>query len=191
MGRATKNRIKGYQSRAYFNPRPPWGGRPGFHLSCSALSDFNPRPPWGGRPLYKRRLQYACPFQSTPSVGRATAIIRGIIATMSDFNPRPPWGGRPYPELESQSTSFIFQSTPSVGRATRSRIKAHKVLIFQSTPSVGRATFLTSRAALGGVISIHALRGEGDRRCQSVFDSQQRFQSTPSVGRATRKHIDD
>ena len=34
----------------YFNPRPPWGGRPNmYHLFCIILADFNPRPPWGGR----------------------------------------------------------------------------------------------------------------------------------------------
>ena len=36
----------------YFNPRPPWGGRPSYR-SSAAPSDrhFNPRPPWGGRHL--------------------------------------------------------------------------------------------------------------------------------------------
>ena len=57
-------------------------------------------------------------FQSTPSVGRATAWLLGRNHQISDFNPRPPWGGRP-------STLYI-------------------------TVGVSK-------------ISIHALRGEGDR----------------------------
>ncbi len=35
-------------------------------------------------------------------------------------------------------------------------------LIFQSTPSVGRATDAQTAKQMGGFISIHALRGEGD-----------------------------
>ena len=38
----------------------------------------------------------------------------------------------------------------------------YKLVIFQSTPSVGRATLLGVIIGLNRVISIHALRGEGD-----------------------------
>ena len=37
------------------------------------------------------------------------------------------------------------------------------------------------------VISIHALRGEGDNACKVLFVGVMLFQSTPSVGRATAK----
>ena len=33
---------------------------------------------------------------------------------------------------------------------------------FQSTPSGGKATGVPRRARVGGVVSIHAFRGEGD-----------------------------
>ena len=78
---------------------------------------------------------------------------------------------------------------------------------FQSTPSVGRATInLRARAACGVIsihalrgegdiintntnetvyISIHALRGEGDGNNRNTDSNGVRFQSTPSVGRAT------
>ena len=36
---------------------------------------FNPRPPWGGRPEYSQLPLERPQFQSTPSVGRATAKI--------------------------------------------------------------------------------------------------------------------
>ena len=37
---------------SYFNPRPPWGGRPvGAAKKKSLFGNFNPRPPWGGRLL--------------------------------------------------------------------------------------------------------------------------------------------
>ena len=82
--------------RQYFNPRPPCGGRPSivsqvWRQSC----DFNPRPPCGGRQMRTLTIcqsgsisihalraegdknngqvdYYLNPFQSTPSVRRAT-----------------------------------------------------------------------------------------------------------------------
>ena len=125
-------------------------------------------------------------FQSTPSVGRATARCWPTSAGSQNFNPRPPWGGRqadcsdcrhhpenfnPRPPWGGRRISsstlkawFEFQSTPSVGRAT---VKCHpdtiRKNIFQSTPSVGRATGWPSWGRAPALISIHALRGEGDR----------------------------
>ena len=58
-----------------------------------------------------------------------------------NFYPRPPWGGRQL----NRSVSDI----PN---------------IFLSTPSVGRATAQVSTTTTNKGISIHALRGEGDRR---------------------------
>ena len=76
VGRATLPASLILRRNAYFNPRPPWGGRrtrdrqvgsKGFH--------FNPRPPWGGRRGSEARRPPHSLFQSTPSVGRATAKI--------------------------------------------------------------------------------------------------------------------
>ena len=55
-----------------------------------------------------------------------------------------------------------FQSTPSVGRATGFETTMRDVAKFQSTPSVGRATCSHRLASPPQIISIHALRGEGD-----------------------------
>ena len=79
-----------------FNPRPPWGGRRNRRGRGAGTRYFNPRPPWGGRHYVEptepetatisihalrgegdyikaqaRELEQG--FQSTPSVGRATA----------------------------------------------------------------------------------------------------------------------
>ena len=59
--------------------------------------------------------------------------------------------------------------------------------IFQSTPSVGRATPISILHIIFCRISIHALRGEGDRRSITSKVEGLEFQSTPSVGRATAK----
>ena len=40
------------QINDYFNPRPPWGGRPDRRSNRRVIKYFNPRPPWGGRPVH-------------------------------------------------------------------------------------------------------------------------------------------
>ena len=57
---------------------------------------------------------------------------------------------------------------------------------FQSTPSVGRATPPIAPKGYRLVISIHALRGEGDASLTASAAFVLAFQSTPSVGRATQ-----
>ena len=76
VGRATSVPRCSDGRGIYFNPRPPWGGRLEVSVLYSSVPNFNPRPPWGGR---RRPRMVQCPalplFQSTPSVGRATARI--------------------------------------------------------------------------------------------------------------------
>ena len=96
-GEGDSDRSIRWANSFYFNPRPPWGGRPDSSHLQTSFRNFNPRPPWGGRRL-----------KDLPS-----------RQAVRDFNPRPPWGGRP---LLAASASHLaresFQSTPSVGRAT-------------------------------------------------------------------------
>ena len=149
-----------------FNPRPPWGGRRGcFWQLCRCGRYFNPRPPWGGR----------------------HGIEQLVCLIPRHFNPRPPWGGRLF-KLLFLLCLFIFQSTPSVGRATHTLNYVRKpITLFQSTPSVGRATTITIDIIIIAIISIHALRGEGDCTLFANLVVVRLFQSTPSVGRATAK----
>ena len=129
-------------------------------------TDFYPRPPRGGRPAATWRAGTTETFLSTPSVGRATCQGTGVCARLgisihalrgegddevgtaytdrADFYPRPPWGGR------------LFRGCARV-----------KVKVFLSAPSVGRATTNIALARELCVISIRALRGEGDD-CASV-----------------------
>ena len=102
-------------------------------------------------------------FQSTPSVGRATEHLRRREDSTHHFNPRPPWGGRPASVIGFPMT-LSFQSTPSVGRATIVTPPSFDFRAFQSTPSVGRATLVAIMILAALPISIHALRGEGDKR---------------------------
>ena len=52
---------------------------------------------------------------------------------------------------------------------------------------MGRATEVPVSASELSIISIHALRGEGDYRPVISLPLSTRFQSTPSVGRATTR----
>ena len=62
--------------RNHFNPRPPCGGRRRPTSSQQKRRKyFNPRPPCGGRRLRAGAVLPDAPFQSTPSVWRATAKI--------------------------------------------------------------------------------------------------------------------
>ena len=112
--------------------------------------------------------------------------MRGMAVDIkvNDFNPRPPRGGR--------------QNNKQVGPHFQ---------VFQSTPSARRATHALDKMASNYLISIHALREEGDRTMawtrtgwgnfnprpprggrRTGTDSKQpakRFQSTPSARRAT------
>ena len=81
-------------------------------------------------------------FLSTPSARRATRVV----AVVAD------------PDL--------FLSTPSARRATPAFCGLGRALVFLSTPSARRATETRHIKQTGVVISIHALREEGDHNQQ-------------------------
>ena len=124
-------------------------------------------------------------FLSTPSVGRATAGREGDPVALAVFLSTPSVGRATLVKVFGGSQILIsihalrgegdlardgrdmwppgFLSTPSVGRATSSSFSSSLwALIFLSTPSVGRATMARAIDIQPIIISIHALRGEGD-----------------------------
>ena len=61
--------------------------------------------------------------------------------------------------------TFRFLSTPSARRATQTaKTMRQEIKAFLSTPSARRATIKDAGNAVDIVISIHALREEGDHR---------------------------
>ena len=122
-----------------FYPRPPGGGRPCDPARPSPRkAHFYPRPPGGGRPKF---------------VIKSPAIL--------DFYPRPPGGGR-HVSWRKFYLFAPFLSTPSGWRATKSWRHRLEVAQFLSTPSGWRATPDVLWALKFHLISIHALRVEGD-----------------------------
>ena len=126
-----------------------------------------------------------------------------------NFYPRPPRGGRlPRDALAAlvvtisihalreegdeywpSEPSFLnrFLSTPSARRATHNRVHLRILYLFLSTPSARRATFRSSHGLIAIIISIHALREEGDAWLKVVNGSHTLFLSTPSARRATSR----
>ena len=110
---------------------------------------FYPRPPGGGR--QERRAQNG---------------------KREDFYPRPPGGGRRYDSTVELMTEQ-FLSTPSGWRATPAKPTPKPSVPFLSTPSGWRATDSGVTDEIDFIISIHALRVEGDQkrnRCADCAD---------------------
>ena len=77
------------------------------------------------------------------------------------FYPRPPRGGRHSSETIRCSRRYFYPRPPRGGRRQRCG-QIHRKLRFLSTPSARRATITHLFIHASSVISIHALREEGD-----------------------------
>ena len=176
--------IKRHSEQSNFNPRPPRGGllshnkKPlgaeQFQSTPTARrattptgittynnQDFNPRPPRGGRRYHVSLNQKSHKFQSTPSARRATFFPDSSEKRASISIHALREEGDRY-NVRNKKYSQLFQSTPSARRATRREQKQRNLCTFQSTPSARRATLAVVKLAGFLVISIHALREEGD-----------------------------
>ena len=152
---------------------------------CGHHAYFYPRPPWGGRqPIYLAGI-YDNIFLSTPSVGRVTRQQQAgshepsisIHALREEGDDSRLTGRQIRTDISIHAlrgegdahegcggiVAELFLSTPSVGRATTGETVTIEASEFLSTPSVGRATILDEAIKKAIVISIHALRGEGDK----------------------------
>ena len=168
-----------------FYPRPPRGGRQDCLDFGLGVQHFYPRPPRGGRRLHKVLPALAlvisihalreegdsrrCGSTSTSGSISIHALREEGDATSStattarsNFYPRPPRGGRPWSMTSSTSTSNFYPRPPRGGRPVIEPF-------FED----------------GFVISIHALREEGDASRASSFRRSGQFLSTPSARRAT------
>ena len=131
---------------------------------------FYPRPPRGGRPTTSTLSQFFARFLSTPSARRATKNLAVRHLLLDDFYPRPPRGGRRWTAMAKSSPSR-FLSTPSARRATSSfRYPYRWKVYFYPRPPRGGRRYLLNQIDNCPLISIHALREEGDVRfCQAVI----------------------
>ena len=127
---------------------------------ASAQKIFYPRPPRGGRRYQfgPRKVRFA--FLSTPSARRATCgriRLHAVVEFLSTPSARRATRWQPI-----KTKRFLFLSTPSARRATFDSIDYISNQEFLSTPSARRATGIVKADAIVIIISIHALREEGD-----------------------------
>ena len=169
----------------HFYPRPPRGGRQNLGNGQCDNCNFYPRPPRGGRLSIMGSGQGAKKFLSTPSARRATSQRLLPLCPALYFYPRPPRGGRRYTVINEMEVFLYFYPRPPRGGRHLPGVLPDKDKKFLSTPSARRATGSTEEQARSAMISIHALREEGDD-CQRRWRFQLlQFLSTPSARRAT------
>ena len=160
--RATSFSTMHRRPTAYFYPRPPRGGRPVPSSETTSVEDFYPRPPRGGRlgdredpeklhqiSIHALREEGDC--RRSPS-GRCCGY----------FYPRPPRGGRRRGLVFSTFGGGDFYPRPPRGGRLPPWIQTDRAREFLSTPSARRATKRARHDRRLGIISIHALREEGD-----------------------------
>ena len=151
---------------------------------CMRNLNFYPRPPRGGRPLHSLCLltltkisihalrEEGDPQVTAPKGGWAISIhalreegdkyAQGGYVTQNDFYPRPPRGGRHTHQVDVACVMHFYPRPPRGGRPVLANI-GEQAILFLSTPSARRATRKKAKATEIEVISIHALREEGDQ----------------------------
>ena len=135
---------------------------------CSSWAYFYPRPPRGGRLPTRQEKEAEAKFLSTPSARRATAAAARATARPANFYPRPPRGGRP---------------------AVRTKKSLPRRHFYPRPPRGGRHADLENPTQ-APMISIHALREEGDPSSPSMQRRHHYFYPRPPRGgrRSTSKN---
>ncbi len=94
VGGATVASFRTSRNSAISIHAPRGGSDMGFQFNRVHNSNFNPRSPWGERPGAHTVYAGHYRFQSTLPVGGATTRGRVNHNKHLDFNPRSPWGER-------------------------------------------------------------------------------------------------
>ena len=178
-----------------------------FAVNCK---DFNPRPPWGGRQKPETLATLPPSISIHALRGEGDLRLSLIKKSESRISIHALRGEGDVGQQKCKVQQRIFQSTPSVGRATMTGTQIFSpVNNFNPRPPWGGRQIVQGYRFPNIIISIHALRGEGDSaylrlllpfrghfnprppwggRRQSLRAQRNPsiFQSTPSVGRATK-----
>ena len=167
-------------------------------------SDFYPRPPRGGRRQPNYFFNSAYKFLSTPSARRATPTdtitalwlfyfyprpprggrpaLGALEGVYGHFYPRPPRGGRPIQQQLMRASHTNFYPRPPRGGRQGGSTTTSESGVFLSTPSARRATCDKILIESELVISIHALREEGDMGLIPPFCTMSHFYPRPPRG---------
>ena len=185
--RATPDFQATFTAAGNFYPRPPRGGRPvsatvlaissiiSIHAlreegdpqtisGTSGISYFYPRPPRGGRLMAVVTAVSTARFLSTPSARRATQTVQPDVGAIQFLSTPSARRATPVSQTTMQPCTG-FLSTPSARRATFSGIRRiiPKIDFYPRPPRGGRPLGIGTISPIE-LISIHALREEGDRK---------------------------
>ena len=150
-------------------------------ITMTPVTHFYPRPPRGGRLLLSSMPMHPKQFLSTPSARRATRL-RPRSAFVQKFLSTPSARRATFEFVRLLVQGVQFLSTPSARRATAGIDTERLGWIFLSTPSARRATRYPCAGVRLHLISIHALREEGDDGAIQSGDSSTDFYPRPPRG---------
>ena len=120
-------------------------------------------------------------FLSTPSARRATGAAGQYAQCPEHFYPRPPRGGRPA-QVTSEGLRMLFLSTPSARRATDAlpTLSTAWMISIHALREEGDAKL--AGEVIDHAISIHALREEGDFHTERPAIGRHDFYPRPPRG---------
>ena len=147
-----------------FNPRLPGGRRPEALADALAHPDrFNPRLPGGRRPSMRDAVARRVSVSIHAFRGEGDNPVGVVRRVAQGFNPRLP-GGRRLRVPGGRLLQQCFNPRLPGGRRLARKTVCVRAAKFQSTPSGGKATTCCVWLWYRQIVSIHAFRGEGDRR---------------------------
>ena len=152
-------------------------------ILAGAADTFQSTPSVGRATTSLRSYHGKAAFQSTPSVGRATQKIRLVISAYRHFNPRPPWGGRHCTVCKQHKEARHFNPRPPWGGRLLCCLSSFARTIISIHALRGEGDIYWVLTNCNGMdISIHALRGEGDVITEIVDYLNENFNPRPPWG---------
>ena len=116
-------------------------------------------------------------------------IVWFVLGGVANFYPRPPRGGRPsFVSVPSRFSKNFYPRPPRGGRQWYTHPTKIPQTDFYPRPPRGGRLAEEVGADAGDLISIHALREEGDKSLLLHNAKIRIFLSTPSARRATKEH---
>ena len=167
--------------RRHFYPRPPRGGRPSIFAKYFRYEPFLSTPSARRATGFASRVSESYAFLSTPSARRATTaqLHQSLHQAISIHALREEGDHRPVRFRDCPQN--FYPRPPRGGRHALLGVVFIK-LVFLSTPSARRATLADMDERIRWLISIHALREEGDKQLGLIYEDRDDFYPRPPRG---------
>ena len=128
--------TEGFPRRLQFQSTPPvWGATSTLPLCPVSGAYFNPRPPCGGRPTHGRRDAAGIRISiHAPRVGGDVNTPPSMASSIPHFNPRPPCGGRQQKQLKIQAVraknrQFLQISSPNSYPILKNKVASLQIIL--------------------------------------------------------------